>query len=134
MSHSFQVTFDAGNPAKLADFWEGVLGYERPSPPDGHDSWESFLTEVGVPAEEWDKADALIDPDGDGPRLFFQKVPESKTAKNRMHLDVQAGTDDLAARAQELVALGATLVAEYDEPEGRWITMLDPEGNEFCVH
>ena len=79
MSHSFQVTFDAINPAKLADFWQEALGYERPLPPDGFDTWQAFLQSVGVPEEEWDKADALIDPDGDGPRLYFQKVPEAKT-------------------------------------------------------
>jgi hypothetical protein len=66
--------------------------------------------------------------------MFFLKVPEGKTAKNRMHLDVHVDPDELRARADELVALGATFVAEYDEPEGHWITLRDPEGNEFCLH
>jgi len=66
--------------------------------------------------------------------VFFLKVPEGKTAKNRMHLDVHVEASELHARAIELVALGAAHVGEFDEPEGRWITLLDPEGNEFCLH
>jgi hypothetical protein len=60
-------------------------------------------------------------------------VSEAKAAKNRVHLDVRVGADLVHARAQEPVALGARLVAEYDEPGGHWITMLDPEGNELCI-
>jgi hypothetical protein len=66
--------------------------------------------------------------------VFFLKVPEGKTAKNRMHLDVHVDPAELHSRADELVALGATFVAEFDEPEGHWITLRDPEGNEFCLH
>ena len=65
--------------------------------------------------------------------MFFLKVPEGKTAKNRVHLDVNVGKDVMHAKADELEALGATRVGEYDEPAGHWITMLDPEGNEFCI-
>jgi len=66
--------------------------------------------------------------------MFYLKVPEAKTAKNRMHLDVHTRPDRLQERADELVALGATHVGGFDEPEGHWITLLDPEGNEFCLH
>jgi hypothetical protein len=65
--------------------------------------------------------------------LFFQKVPEGKTAKNRMHLDVSVGADAMHTRAKELESLGARIVGEYDEPGGHWITLLDPEQNEFCI-
>ena len=78
--------------------------------------------------------------DAAGPRKLADfwcevlKVREGKTAKNRMHLDVRVEPSELHDRANELVALGATHVAEFDEPEGHWITLLDPEGNEFCLH
>ena len=68
----------------------------------------------------------------DGPRIFFLKVPEAKAAKNRWHLDIGVPTD-MHQRADELVELGATIVGEFNEPEGHWITLLDPEGNEFCI-
>ena len=61
-------------------------------------------------------------------------MPEGKSAKNRMHLDVHTEPDRLQARADGTRRLGATVVGEFDEPEGHWITMLDPEGNEFCLH
>ena len=60
-------------------------------------------------------------------------VEEGKTAKNRVHLDVRVGADLMHERADALVALGATVVGEFDEPGGHWITLLDPEGNEFCI-
>jgi hypothetical protein len=82
---------------------------------------------------------AVVDPSGAGPRLLFQKVPEAKTAKNRVHLDVNVGAglrgaDRRAAvrqRAEELVSLGATRLGEAEGFGSFWITMLDPEGNEF---
>ncbi len=141
MSHSFQVTFDALDPAKLADFWQEVLGYERPPPPEGFDTWQTFLESVGVPE---DRADALIDPDGDGPRLYFQKVPEVKTTKNRVHLDINIAdraTDalqrraDISAEADRVVDLGGVRVQDFDEDGSFvWTVMTDPEGNEFCIH
>ena len=89
---------------------------------------------MGIDRSDPNRAFAIVDPDGVGPRVFFLKVPEGKTAKNRMHLDVHTTPDRLQARADELVALGAVYIGEFDEPEGRWITLLDPEGNEFCLH
>lgn len=66
---------------------------------------------------------------GQGPRVFFQRVPEAKTAKNRVHLDVDAGLEAV----DRLVALGATKVQEFKDAKGHWVVLLDPEGNEFCV-
>jgi hypothetical protein len=134
MAQSIQITVDAAAPRRLAEFWCEVLGYVEQPPPPGFDTWEDALTAFGVDQSDPDRAFAIVDPDGVGPRVFFLKVPENKTAKNRMHLDVHVDPGELHARAAELVGLGATHVAEFDEPEGHWITMLDPEGNEFCLH
>ena len=143
MARSFQVTFDANDPPRLAEFWAEALGYEIPAPPDGHESWDAWARAMEIPEEKWDDARALVDPDGTGPRLFFQKVPEGKTAKNRVHLDVNvgAGIDEaderqavVEAEAQRLEALGAQWFAERRGLVGEhWIVMLDPEGNELCL-
>lgn len=152
MSRDIQVTFDANDPRTLWIFWRDVLGYVHPGPPgvdlaDGADplaAWDTFLEEAGVPERERNSASALVDPDGAGPRLFFQQVPEGKVAKNRVHLDVRAapglqGDERMAALEQEcdrLVALGASRVRRH-EPEPPmslgFIVMTDPEGNEFCL-
>jgi catechol 2,3-dioxygenase-like lactoylglutathione lyase family enzyme len=152
MSRHIQVTFDARDPAALSSFWRDVLGYVHPGPPgvdlpDGADplaAWEELLERVGVPQEQRNMASALEDPDGTGPRLFFQQVPEGKVAKNRLHLDVRAapgleGQERMAALEAEctrLVALGAKRVRRT-EPEPPmslgFIVMTDPEGNEFCL-
>lgn len=147
MTHAFQVTFDAIDPAALAAFWAEALGYVLQPPPEGFENWDSFADSIGIPEEDRDKLAAIVDPSGDGPRVLFQKVPEVKTAKNRVHLDVDhTSTRDLgdAASPQDrraaineetdrLAGLGATWVADFDEPTGVWTVMLDPEGNEFCV-
>ena len=94
-----------------------------------------------IPEENWNDARALVDPTGDGPRIFFQRVPEGKAAKNRVHLDVNASTgpsdEDKRAKVEELatvlVEAGAVMQRSYEEQGGFWIVMLDPEGNEFCV-
>ena len=144
MSTAFQVTFDASSPKMLSEFWATALGYRLDPPPPGHDTWESFLRAAGIPEERWDDASAISDPDGTGPRLFFQKVPEGKTAKNRVHLDVSVGrgiTDPderwriVTERAEALVRAGASLVEERrnDQFGDHWMVMADPDGNEFCV-
>ena len=83
-----QVTFDCADPRALSLFWYDVLGYELPPPPPGFDSWDAFAETL--PPEHRNMASASQDPDGVGPRLFFQQVPEGKSAKNRVHLDVRA--------------------------------------------
>ncbi|NMO93857.1 VOC family protein [Actinomycetospora sp. TBRC 11914] len=140
MARQVQVTFDAAAPGRLAAFWAEVLGYRVQPPPPGFDA----LAAWGVPPERHDDASAAIDPDGEGPRLFFQRVPEGKTAKNRVHLDVRAapglaGDERMAALEAEcarLVALGAVRLLRV-EPEppliGGNIVLADPEGNEFCL-
>lgn len=139
-----QITFDCADPDALAQFWAGALGYVLQPPPDGFDSWDAALLAWGVPEPEWNSRSAAISPDGDGPRLFFQRVPEGKAGKNRLHLDVRAAPDltgdarmtALTVEAERLVVLGAE-VAYRVEPDGRmetgFITMRDPEGNEFCL-
>lgn len=131
MVNRFQITVDAASPRTMGAFWCEVLGYiEQPPPPD-FDTWEDALDAFGIDRSDSDRAFAIVPPDMDGPRIFFLKVPEPKAAKNRWHLDV--GVDDMHVRADELASLGATIVGEFNEPEGHWITLLDPEGNEFCI-
>jgi hypothetical protein len=152
MSREVQVTFDARDPRALSTFWRDALGYVHPPPPgttvadgvDPLDAWEEFLARIGVPEELRNTRSAVEDPEGRGPRLFFQQVPEGKTSKNRVHLDVRAapgleGEDRMAALEAEcarLAALGATRLRRH-EPEpplsGGFIVMADPEGNEFCL-
>ena len=91
MSIPIQVTIDCADPDRLAHFWADLLGYQLDSPPEGFDSWEAWLTEQGIPESEWNSASAITDPDGHGARIFFQRVPEKKEQKNRVHLDVNAG-------------------------------------------
>ncbi|SDM27575.1 VOC family protein [Allokutzneria albata] len=152
MSRHIQVTFDAHDPRALSSFWRDALGYVHPAPPgvelaEGADplaAWDDFLAGIGVPEDQRNSNSAIEDPDGHGPRVFFQRVPEGKTAKNRVHLDVRAapglrGEERMAALEQEcarLVALGATRVRRH-EPQPPmshgFIVMTDPEGNEFCL-
>jgi Glyoxalase-like domain len=141
MSAAFQVTFDAKNPEEIAGFWASALGYETAKPPEGFDSWEGFLDSIGVPEDKRDSAWALVDPEGVKPRLFFQKVPEDKAAKNRVHLDIHASVgvqpDEVDGRRREeverLESMGATRHDEITEMGLTWVVMTDPEGNEFCV-
>jgi hypothetical protein len=151
-TRTFQVTFDAHDPRALSTFWRDVLGYVHPGPPgvevpegsDPLDAWDEFLARVGVPEDQRNNASAIEDPAGTGPRVFFQRVPESKTAKNRVHLDVRAapglqGEDRMAAleaECERVVALGATRVRRFepDPPMSLgFIVMQDPEGNEWCL-
>jgi hypothetical protein len=108
MGNQVQITFDAAGPRALATFWCEVLGYVEQPPPPGFDTWEDALTAFGVDQSDPDRAFAIVDPDGVGSRVFFLKVPEGKTAKNRLHLDVHVEPSELHSRAAELVALGAT--------------------------
>ena len=141
MSTGFQVTFDALDPERLGGFWAEVLGYVEQPPPEGFDNWDAFLDSIGVPADQRDSAYALVDPSGQRPRLFFQKVPEPKAGKSRVHLDVNVGAglpvgsrrSAVRVRAEELVKHGATEVREYAENGEYWIVLTDIEGNEFCL-
>lgn len=142
MATTFQVTFDATNPQALGEFWCAALGYVTQPPPDGFADWDAALDAWGVPPEDRDSRNALVDPDGQGPRIFIQKVPEPKAAKNRVHLDVNvsAGIPDHSDRkakvrseADRLTVLGATVSREFEEMGDYWVVLQDPEGNEFCL-
>lgn len=149
---ALQLTFDATSPRRLGLFWVEALGYAVDPPPGGSigpadvtvAAWLDFLAVSGLPEERWDDAMALVDPDGARPRIFIQKVPEPKTAKNRLHIDVCAGEglrgDErmavLESEASRLVGLGASRVQRFepDPPMSHgFIVMRDPEGNEFCL-
>ena len=143
MAIEFQVTFDSADPVTHAAFWAEALHYVTQPPPAGFDSWDAALDAWGVPPENRGDRAALIDPEGRGPRLFFQKVPEPKTAKNRVHLDLRAAAgypaeqraDVLESECTRLVALGATRLHRLDgnAMDGVCIVMQDPEGTEFCL-
>jgi hypothetical protein len=138
---TLQITFDANAVNRLVEFWAEALGYERQAPPPGFDTWEDFARANDIPEDQWDGWGALVDPDGRRPRLFFQRVPEGKTAKNRVHLDVNVGeglegdarTMRVKEEADRIEALGATRQREATERGEFWIVMEDPEGNEFCL-
>jgi Glyoxalase-like domain len=123
-------------------FWALALGYVTQPLPAGFTSLEEFFRSIGIPEEEFGNQWALIDPAGNGPRLYFQRVPEGKTAKNRVHLDVRVAGPDVTGEGRErlvsehvsrLVAVGGAVAWELDEVRGRCTVMRDPEGNEFCV-
>jgi hypothetical protein len=144
----FQLVIDCADPERLVGFWAAALRYRVQDPPEGHRTWRDYYLSVGVPAEELgggDCADRLVDPAGGGPGIWFQVVPEKKTLKNRLHLDVLVGggrsvpvevrRERVDAEVEQLVRLGATVLRTHDgETEGHYgVTMADPEGNEFCV-
>ena len=144
MARDVQITFDCADPAGLAAFWAEALGYHLQDPPEGFESWEQALEAMGVPPESRNDASAVLDPDGSRPRLFFQRVPERKQVKNRVHLDVRAAPGlegdarmaALEAEAERLVSLGAARLQRYEPapPLGAGhIVMADPEGTEFCL-
>jgi catechol 2,3-dioxygenase-like lactoylglutathione lyase family enzyme len=130
-----QVVFDCVDPERVAHFWAEALGYKL--------DWEwdeasiKWLVDGGLDESELGSRSAASDPDGVGPRLFFQRVPEGKTVKNRVHVDVRATEGQLQQELDRLVSLGATVVLTFDDDFGpihdHHVVMLDPEGNEFCV-
>ncbi|MFF8832468.1 VOC family protein [Streptomyces sp. NPDC015131] len=134
----FQVTFDCAEPERVGRFWCEVLGYVAPVP-DEFATWEEY--DRSQPPEEQGSWFACTDPDGVGPRLYFQRVPEGKTAKNRVHLDVRVGTGlvgeerlaVLEAECARLLPLGAERVELLYDGHNSCIVMRDVEGNEFCV-
>jgi predicted enzyme related to lactoylglutathione lyase len=110
------VTFDCADPGRLADFWARSLGWEVDEVEDDDASIR--------PARRTE--DALLQ------GIYFQKVPEGKVAKNRVHLDLRP-EDSMAAEVERSVALGATVRGRVDVEGSFWTVMLDPEGNEFCI-
>jgi hypothetical protein len=135
------LTLDCADATVLAAFWKQALGYVDEPPPAPFATRQQWLDSFG-PAEEGDEDEAagawLHHPSGTGPRLCLLRVPEPKTAKNRLHIDVRvagSGTPAerwarITAKVAELTAAGATVLWQAD---GHHVTMADPEGNEFCV-
>jgi catechol 2,3-dioxygenase-like lactoylglutathione lyase family enzyme len=146
----FQVVIDCADPARLVRFWATALGYRVEDPPDGFDGWNAFWRSIGVPDDELDDAsdagDSLVDPDGAGPRIVFQKVPEGKVVKNRLHFDMRASggrnfpiavrRERVEAEADRLVEAGARRlrVLAGGGVDHYAVVMQDPEGNEFCIN
>ena len=139
MPVTVQVTFDAADPHRLARFWAYALGYEK----EDHSALVEQLVAAGrLPAEAvvvddgksaFADVTACRDPEGRGPRLFFQRVPEPKAGKNRVHLDLHVGPERMDEEAQRLIDAGASHLWTTDDRGGRCITLQDPEGNELCV-
>jgi hypothetical protein len=143
MYTKIQVTFDAADPEKLAEFWGLALGYVPEPAPEGFVSWEDFARSIGLPESEFGAQASRVDPAGEGPRLYFQRVPEGKTAKNRVHLDVRVAAPHIrgeerkrlvSEEVERLFRAGASLAWTNDDTRGDSVVLHDPEGNEFCVH
>lgn len=134
------IVFDCADPRALSHFWSDVLGYPRAEwPPE----MRAELLASGLTEQDLENRGIAQDPEGVGPRLFFQKVPEGKVVKNRVHLDINstpgrhASREEIDAEKDRIVALGASVVRLYDikwgpVPEYHYV-MADPEGNEFCI-
>ena len=123
MAIPVQVTFDCHDPDALAHFWAELLDYRLDPPPPGYDSWEAWLREHGIPEADWNMASAVSDPEGGGPRLFFQRVSEPKQVKNRVHLDVNVGgpghSPDERRTAVDAAVERATGLGGGEAPPGR---------------
>jgi hypothetical protein len=147
MAVSYQLVIDCRSPELLAHFWAEALHYVIAPPPPGFDSWDDFYRSIGVPEDELGGGpDRIEDPHGEGPGIWFQVVPEVKSIKNRIHIDVHASggrdapldarRDRVEAEAARLVALGATrLPAHVEEGLDHYaVALTDPEGNEFDIN
>jgi hypothetical protein len=140
-----QIAIDCHDPAAQVRFWCLALDYEPVPPPEGHATWRDWYRSIGVREDELgedDCQDRIQHPEGTLPAIWFQQVPEGKTAKNRVHLDVLVGRGlpkpervrVVEERAARLEAAGATRTRVLDEYQDHYgVVMQDPEGNEFCV-
>lgn len=143
----FQLVIDCADPERLARFWAAALGYVVEPPPAGFETWDDWRRDMGMPEEELGAgADSVVDPEGRGPRIWFQVVPDVKSVKNRLHLDVRASgerslpmatrVEQVDAEVRRLCGLGATMVRSLAEEglDHYAVAMTDPEGNEFDVN
>jgi Glyoxalase-like domain len=143
VAYTFQTVVDCADPHVLAEWWAETLGWRveaqdeafiRSMIEQGHAS--DADTRTYLAALVWRTA-AAIHPDVEKSparqRILFQEVPEAKTVKNRVHLDIRVGDDDPEVVRQRLLARGATVLHSGNEGSHTWVTMADPEGNEFCV-
>lgn len=139
MATRIQVVIDCADPDGLATFWAEALGYTKQDPPEGYATWWDFETAQGVPQDELNSWHAVVDPDGAAPRVYFHRVPEPKRGKNRLHLDLAVARDvppeeyrrRIDDEADRLRQVGATKLRAVEKHGEYWVTMLDPEGNEF---
>jgi hypothetical protein len=140
MAYDFQVAIDCSSPHVLADWWAEALGWQveaqdeafiRRMVEEGHASEEQTTVHRG--ALVWREGAAITSPEPGRPRVLFQQVPEAKGGKNRLHLDVRIGPERQEAEVARLVELGATELWRGSQGPHSWVTMADPEGNEFCV-
>ncbi len=147
MAVSYQLVIDCTSPEPLAHFWAEALHYVIAPPPAGFDSWDDFYRSIGVPEDELGGgSDSIVDPNGEGPRIWFQIVPEKKSIKNRIHIDVDASggrgspldvrRERVEVEAARLVSLGATRLRTISEEglDHYGVAMSDPEGNEFDIN
>jgi len=136
---TIQIAIDCADPHPLCAFWAAVVGYEvedneeliRQVLAAGHatqDDVEEFDGRL-----VWRIAGACRDPQGQGPRLLFQQVPEPKTVKDRIHLDLHIGEEQRETEVERILGLGATKLWDGQQGPQAWVTLADPEGNEFCV-
>jgi hypothetical protein len=147
MAVRFQLVINCADPDMLARFWAAALGYELEPPPAGFANWDDWRRDIGLPESYLGiGADSIIDPDGGGPRIWFQVVPDSKRIRNRLHLDVHVSggrafpiairRQRVDAEAQRLCDLGATMIGRLTEEglDHYAVAMTDPEGNEFDIN
>jgi len=143
MVHGVQIVIACDDPARLAEFWAAALEYVVQPPPDGYESWDQFAEAVGIPPERRNDISAVVDPEGVGPRVLFERW-DGGAPNQRVHIDVNSVgghrlSDDernkrLRSERERLESLGATFKREASGMAGEvWIEMLDPEGNWFCV-
>ena len=147
MAVSYQLVIDCTSPETLARFWAEALHYVIAPPPPGFESWDDYYRSIGVPEHELGGGpDRIADPNGEGPAIWFQVVPEQKSIKNRIHIDVDASggrgssletrRERVEAEADRLVALGATRLHTIAEEglDHYAVALTDPEGNEFDIN
>ncbi len=138
---TIQIAVDSADPHAQARFWAAALHYE---PEDHHDQVEQLLAAGAITTDDTIEIDgrmafrvaaACRHPQGTGPRVLFQHVPEPKTVKDRIHLDLHhlQGDEFREAEVARLIGLGATKLWDGQQGPQRWVTLADPEGNEFCV-
>ena len=147
MAVRFQLVIDCVDPEPLARFWAAALHYELEPPPEGFADWDAYYRDLGLPEEDLGLGtDCIVDPDRQGPRIWFQVVPDRKSVKNRLHLDISVGggrsvpletrRQRVDAEAQRLAALGAEIFGPLNSEglDHYGVGMKDPEGNEFEIN
>ena len=134
MAKSFGITIDCADPPRLAEFWRTMLEYREEPAPAGFATWAEYDGAHGVTAEQAGAGATIVDPQGITPRIYFQRVPESKQVKNRVHLDIPAGgAAERKALSDAVAKLGGAFLRSSENPNDPFLVMADPEGNEFCL-